>query len=111
MNLPPSTDKELEDIITGNQKYSLSGSVTKIITEFMMAAVVPWLMQCFDKYSERYFHDEMKRGFNFVEDWKTHHLEKYNEFMRRAKKIRFFIKIDEEDLVIRIEKILNKKGG
>jgi hypothetical protein len=105
-----NTDKDFENIITGNQKYSLSGSVTKIITEFMMAAVVPWFRSCLTKYSQQQFHNAMKNGFTFIGDWKTNHPEKYAEFLSKAKKIKFFLKIDEYDILRRVEIIMSKEG-
>lgn len=108
--MPPVSDKEIENIITGNNNFSFQASITRIITEFMMSAVVPWFRSCLQKYTQEQFHEYMKNGFSFIADWKTNHPEKYQTFIGRAKRVKYFIKIDEHDILRRIEVIMAKEG-
>lgn len=77
-----------------------------------MEVVKVWLEECFEKYSEEYYHEQMGRGFKFISDWKINHADKYAKFINMTRKplIRSIIKIDENDILRRVEMILNKKG-
>ena len=107
----PIDDKEFENIVTGTQNnYTFRASITRILTEFMMSAVLPWFKYCLSHYTQEQFHQYMKNGFSFVSDWKANHPDKYSTFVSRAKKVKFFIKIDEYDILRRIDYIMAKEG-
>lgn len=108
-----SDPDKVNDILTSGAHYnhsSFAASINRIMTEFMMVVITPWVVSCFEKYDEPFFHQKMKDGFNFIEDWRTNHPEKYNTFIKKGRKLRHFFKIDENDIMNKVDKLLQTKG-
>lgn len=107
------SEDDINNILTGYTKTNTyQSSISRMINKFMINTIAPWLSSCFNKYSEEYFHGKMSEGFNFVEDWKKNHPKRYNDFMSMARKplIKRFVKVDEFEILRRVETILEKKN-
>ena len=104
-----STHKERDDILFGNSS-SFSASISRILTSWLSKVVEIWLDHCFRQYTEEYFHMKMDEKFNFIEDWKANHADKYATFISKARKMRHFFRIDENDIANRCEKLLTANG-
>ena len=70
----------------------VSGFVNKLITHYIEG----WLNDCFEKYSEQYFHVKMSEGFNFMTDMRDNHTKKYSAFMRGARAMRHRYDVDQD---------------
>lgn len=105
----PSED-EIGDILTNKQNSSFNASVGRILNEFLKIVIAGWVKSCFEKYSEEFFHQKMREQFNFIDDWKTNHPEKYNSFVKKARKLKYFFRIDENDIMNRVETLLIKNN-
>jgi hypothetical protein len=102
--------KDSPGIITKNNRFTRT--IRKVITNWMLAAVVPWLAYCLQKYSEQDFHTRMDDpSFDFLADWKTFHLQRYNTMLKIAKRWKGIYELDVNEVLDLIVKILNKESG
>ena len=84
----------------------VSGFVNKLITHYIQG----WLDDCFEKYSEEYFHLQMKQGFNFMSDMRTNHSKKYHGFMKGARAMRHRYDVNPDQILSAIITKVNTQG-
>ena len=102
--------KDSPGIHSKNNRFTRT--IRKVITNWMIAAVVPWLSYCLQKYSEQDFHMRMADPhFDFLLDWKTFHIQRYNTMLKIARKWRGIYELDINEVLDLIVKILNKESG
>lgn len=80
--------------------------------------VVSWVMSCFDKYSEKEFHQKMSgsflyngyyyRGFDFINDWQVNHNQKFKSIITIIRKTG--VKLDKQQLFNSIIATIQKQG-
>ena len=84
----------------------VSGFVNKLIVNYIQG----WLDDCFIKYSETYFHLQMKQGFNFMSDMKINHSKKYSGFMKGARAMRNRYDIEPDKILAAISRKVSAQG-
>ena len=89
------------------KKNRFTNTIRKVLTNWLIAIVVPWLAYCLRKYSEDEFHAKMAdSNFDFLVDWKTNHAKRYNDMIRLARKYKNMFVLDEWEVMDRVLTIL-----
>ena len=91
-------------------RHGFDAVVSNVVTSLLMQLFIPWIDYCFNKYSEDEFHKRMKAGFNFVQDMKENHIDRYTYIMKAVRRVRNRIKLDEEKLLVVVVHECNKRG-
>lgn len=84
-------------------KYSFQSIQNKFVSA-IMTQIVSWILSCFNKYSEKQFHDKMKgefnyrdgftgavypmRGFDFIDDWHKNHKSTFDKIIPVMQKLK-----------------------
>jgi hypothetical protein len=84
----------------------VSGFINKLITRY----ITTWLDDCFEKYTEQYFHIQMTQGFNFMSDMQTNHPKKYYGFIKGARAMRHRYTVDPDQILYAIQLKLKEQG-
>src|SRR4051812_1032534 len=108
------TDDNLSEFMTegvNSKLHPLDKFVKRFVKSIIHSFVVPWLASCLSKYSEQDFHTRMQdQTFDFINDWKTNHPDKYPNFIKKAQKLKHNIDFNEDEVTARIVSILNAQG-
>lgn len=91
-------------------RHGYDAVVSHIVTSLLMQLFIPWIDYCFNKYPEQEFHTRMLNGFNFVQDMKENHIDRYNYILRAVRRVRKRIQLDEEKLLVVVVSECNKRG-
>lgn len=91
-------------------RYGYDAVVSHVVTSLLMQLFIPWIDYCFNKYSEDEFHKRMTAGFNFIQDMKDNHIDRYNYILRAVRRVRRRIQLDEEKLLVVVVSECNKRG-
>lgn len=89
---------------------SFDDKMRTMFTKLLMGVVSQSLAYCFGKYTEKDYHSRMEQGFSFIKDWQDNHADKLTVFVSRARRVRRFLNLDEDDLLRRVEKIMTGQG-
>ena len=84
-------------------KHPLDRFVSGFVNKLILHYIVGWLDYCFEKYTEDYFHLQMKQGFNFMSDMKLNHPKKFHGFMKGARAMRHRYDVDREQILNAIQ--------
>lgn len=90
-------------------KSRFDDAMSSILTNMLMRLVVPWINSCFAKYSEKDFHIQMETGFNFIEDWKRNHPERFGKFIRTARAFRHRFEYNQLSIYNEVMVIFERK--
>ena len=90
--------------------HPLDRFVKRVVTNILIHYAVPWLTECLSKYSNADFHQKMMLGFDFISDWKMNHPERYEKFIKGAKKMKDSFNFDVDEITNRIVLLLGSKG-
>lgn len=104
---------DLVDAIDTKPASRFTKHMRGVVTDILMDMAVPWLLRCFQKYSEEDFHQKvLYEGFDFINDWKTNHADWYWDFVNRArnKVVKRFIEFDVDRIAAKVISLLHKKG-
>jgi len=104
-------------------KYSFTVMHNKIVSS-VMNQIISWIIACFNKYSEKDFHEKMRKGytfqdgltgaiypmygFDFIEDWKANHKNTFDIIIPTMRK--FKVQINKEELHGLTLQALRKQG-
>jgi len=91
-------------------KSKFDSSISHVVTPLLLEIMVPWIEYCFNKYEEKYFHVKMTAGFDFIQDWKDNHPQRYKMILGAVRPVRNRIVLDEDKLLQVVLTELNKKG-
>jgi len=80
--------------------------IGKLIDDF----IIPWIRSRFEKYTEEQFHERMVKGFDFLEDLKDNHYEKYKICVLSIRPIRNRIIIHKDAIYHAILEIFEEYG-
>ena len=109
------SDHDLADYLTQgaqDRKHPLDRFTNKIVTSLLMRYCIPWLAHCLSTYSESDFHSRMSDPFfDFINDWKMNHPDKYPKFIHGARKLRHRFTFDTEQVLGRIMYVVQFKSG
>jgi hypothetical protein len=106
-------DKELSDYLASGvkPKHPLDRMVNRIVNNIIDAQVIPWLVECLEKYDETDFHMKMMMNWDFIADWKLNHKRTFATFIRVARANRNSFDFDTNVIVDKIINVLNMKAG
>jgi hypothetical protein len=88
-------------------------TMRKVVTDILMDIAVPWLMECFEKYSEQDFHQKvLYEQFDFINDWQVNHPHRYWEFINKARNrvVKQFVDFHVIRITNKIVTLLQKRG-
>ena len=91
-------------------RHGYDAVVSHVITSLLIQLFIPWIDYCFNKYTEEYFHLKMSQGFDFIQDWKMNHPDRYSAIMKAIRAVRRKIDLNNEKLLIVVVKEINKRG-
>jgi hypothetical protein len=91
-------------------KHPLDRFVSGFINKLILHYIIKWLDDCFERYTEDYFHLQMRQGFNFMSDMKLNHPKKYAGFMKGARAMRHRYTVDQEQILTAIMFRLKEQG-
>ena len=91
-------------------KHPLDRFVSGFINKLILHYITRWLDECFEKYTEDYFHMQMQHGFNFMSDMKTNHPGWYSKFIKGARAMRHRYTVDQEQILKAIMLKLKEQG-
>src|SRR5215831_16428270 len=109
------SDDNLANYLAGaanTKSHPLDRFTNRIVTNMLMKFCIPWLSSCLQKYSETEFHMRMSDPyFDFIDDWYSNHPNKYNAFIKAARKMRHRYTYDPEAVTQRVRYVLETRAG
>ena len=91
-------------------KIRFDDAMSSILTNMLMRIVVPWINSCFNKYTEKDFHIQMETGFDFIEDWKRNHPERFGKFLKTARAFRHRFEYNQVAIFNEVMSIFRQEG-
>lgn len=105
--------EDLVDAVDPRPASRFTKTMRGMVTDILMQIAVPWLMECFEKYSEDDFHQKvLYENFDFINDWQVNHPDRYWDFINRArnKVVKHFIDFHVVRITNKVVGLLQKKG-
>lgn len=102
--------EDLKEAVKPKTKSRFDIAVSSVVTPILVQLIEPWVEKCFEKYDEPYFHMKMTTGFDFIDDWKRNHNQRYKMIVGSLRRIRNKIELDEETILPIVLKALDKHG-
>lgn len=85
--------------------------VKRVVGGVLSEFVVPWLVDCLQKYDESEFHSRMlDESWDFIGDWKQNHPKKFKAFIFGARRLRYAYDFDAKAITEQIVQILEDNG-
>ena len=85
--------------------------VKRVVGGVLAEFVVPWLVECLQKYSEEDFHQKMRDNtWDFINDWQQNHHKKFKAFIFGAKRLKYAYDFDSKAITKQVVTILEKNG-
>lgn len=109
-----SSEQEITKSLTETIKkdnHPLDLFVKKVVGGVLSEFVVPWLVECLQKYDETDFHQKMAdQSWDFIDDWKANHHRKFKAFIFGARRLRYAYDFDSKAITEQVVKILGDNG-
>lgn len=108
--------KQTDDIIkeklkkTVIPKSDFDRPIAAVVGKLFDSYIIPWIRTRFEKYTEEQFHERMIKGFDFLQDLKDNHVEKYKLCVLAIRPIRNRIRINRDAIYAAILEIFAEYG-
>ena len=86
--------------------------VKRVVNNVLSTYVIPWLVECLEKYSEEDFHQKMSdQTWDFITDWQTNHAKRFKAFIWGARRLRYAYDFDSRAITKAVvAQVLEKHG-
>jgi len=102
--------KSLCDSVQKNG-HPLDLFVKRVVGGVLSEFVVPWLVECLQKYDETEFHTKMYDStWDFVNDWQSNHPKKFKAFIFGARRLRYAYDFNSKAITEQVVNILENNG-